>query len=390
MTNEPRGALERCVGDPDAFAADDWGRRARLHHDPGGFADLLTLEDVDHMLTSMSLRLPAFRLVRDGQTLPASSYTKSGRTGSSSITGIADPPRILELFRQGATIVLQGMHRFWRPLAEFCRDLELALGHPTQVNGYITPPGSRGLAVHKDSHDVFVLQAFGRKRWEVWEPTSGLPNPNLPPALDEGLRPGDALYIPQDAPHAARTQESVSGHLTVGVLASTWADVLKEVLKRAEREPALLERLPAGFHRRPAEFSSLAEEHLTDLQRWLEKLEPDEVAFSWTRRLLTTRPPLLEGTLPGLLALDRIEDRTSLRRRPGSVCEVVERDGRLVVFLGDRELRMPPRLGPAMRSVARARGLRAADLAEHLDPESRLVLVRRLVREGLLHVAPPT
>ena len=177
MTHDP-GALQRCVGDPDDFSRNDWARRPRLHRDPNGFADLLTFEDVDHLLSSTALRLPYFRLVKDGKTLPSSGYTKSGRTGSVSVTGIADPASIFDLFRGGATIVLQGMHRFWRPLAEFCRELELALGHPTQVNAYITPPGSRGLAVHSDAHDVFVLQAFGRKHWEVWDRTSERPNPS--------------------------------------------------------------------------------------------------------------------------------------------------------------------------------------------------------------------
>jgi bifunctional lysine-specific demethylase and histidyl-hydroxylase NO66 len=33
--------------------------------------------------------------------------------------------------------------------------------------------------------------------------------------------------------------------------------------------------------------------------------------------------------------------------------------------------------------------LAVADLAGHLDPPSRLVLVRRLIREGLLESVPP-
>jgi hypothetical protein len=42
-----------------------------------------------------------------------------------------------------------------------------------------------------------------------------------------------------------------------------------------------------------------------------------------------------------------------------------------------------------MRTIARRKEFRPRDLAEHLDPESRLVLVRRLIREGLLEIAPP-
>lgn len=160
-------ALERCVGDAQEFLAEAWAKRPSSRATGSGFEDLLTFDDVDRMVSSLGLRTPAFRLVQDGKPLPVSTYTTSGKIGSTRVTGIADPARIFPLFAGGATIVLQGMHRFWRPLAHFCRELEWALGYPTQVNGYITPPGAQGFAPHEDAHDVFVLQAFGSKHWEV-------------------------------------------------------------------------------------------------------------------------------------------------------------------------------------------------------------------------------
>ncbi len=104
-------ALGRCVGDLDRFARDFWARSPLLHGSGRTFDDLLSLRDIDHMLSSMSLRLPAFRLVKEGSTVPASRYTRTGRTGSTTVTGIADPARIFAEFEGGATIVLQGMHR---------------------------------------------------------------------------------------------------------------------------------------------------------------------------------------------------------------------------------------------------------------------------------------
>ena len=89
-------ALERCVGDVQRFVDDVWARGPILREgaDPDGFADLLTLDDVDHIVSSMALRLPAFRLIKNGATLPESMYTKSGRAGSKPMTGLADPARI--------------------------------------------------------------------------------------------------------------------------------------------------------------------------------------------------------------------------------------------------------------------------------------------------------
>ena len=56
------------------------------------------------------------------------------------------------------------------------------------------------------------------------------------------------------------------------------------------------------------------------------------------------------------------------------------------MLLGDRFLDVPAQLRPALEQVRAAQELTPGDLAEHLDPESRLVLCRRLVREGLLEV----
>jgi hypothetical protein len=88
--------------------------------------------------------------------------------------------------------------------------------------------------------------------------------------------------------------------------------------------------------------------------------------------------------------LEEIGEDTVVRRRPGAVCRLRQREDRLEVLLGDRTLRMPARLAPVMRVIVASDRLTARDLAGHLDPSSRLVLVRRLVREGLLEsVAPP-
>ena len=49
---------------------------------PDGFDDLLSLDDVDRILSTTSPRTPSFRLVKDGKPLPPSAYTRAGRMGS--------------------------------------------------------------------------------------------------------------------------------------------------------------------------------------------------------------------------------------------------------------------------------------------------------------------
>jgi cupin superfamily protein len=353
--------------------------------DPEGFDDLLSYADVDHIVSSTSLRTPAFRMVRAGKSLPLSSYTRTARTGSQRITGVADPPAVYREFEAGATIVLQGLQRYWLPLARFCRDLEIALGHPTQVNAYITPPGSQGLAVHSDEHDVFVLQVHGTKGWQVYRPVPTLP-PHDDPLIDAELRRGDCLYIPKGFPHAASTQERASAHLTVGILSYSWVDLIRDVVRGAESEPEFVEPLPIRFADDAARLRILADDRLRSFQAWLDKQEPGEAAERLARRFLTGRRPILAGQLQQFDHLGSVDDSAKVRRRPGAICVIRPAGKEISVLLGDRELRMPAWVRPAVEAVADAPDLLVGDLAPHLDAESRLVLVRRLVREGLLEV----
>ena len=380
---ERHSALVRCAGDPTTFLRDVWGRRpiVREGGDPRGFADLLTLEDVDAILSTTSVRTPSFRLVRGGEQIPESAYTRSGTTGSRPVSGMADPVRIFELFRTGATIVLQGLHRYWEPVTRFLRDLELDLGHPCQANAYITPPGAQGLDRHSDAHDVFVLQAFGRKSWEVH---SAPGEPDRAPIRTE-LAPGDAIYMPEGTPHAASTQEALSGHLTVGVNVVRWRDLLDAAWRRAASDPSVQEPLPAGWTRERERIAAELAARLSAQGDALERTDAREVVEARAVAFGSTRGSLLRGTLADLSELDRIDDRTLLERRPGAVCELLRRGDVLVVLLGDRRLEMPPWLHAAMDRIASTARLRVSDLRPEIrDPASRLVLVRRLVREGLV------
>jgi bifunctional lysine-specific demethylase and histidyl-hydroxylase NO66 len=394
-------AIERCAGDPAAFVRDHWAKAPLLRRGagPGGFDDLLSLDDVDRILSTTAPRVPYFRMVKDGKPLPTSAYTKSGRIGSMPLSDLADPGRIFDQFAGGATIVLQGLQRYWAPLTAFTRDLELFLTHPVQVNAYLTPPASRGLGVHHDTHDVFVLQVHGRKLWQVWDAAVPFPlghqtklppgaeAPTEAPLVEAELVPGDCLYVPRGFRHAARTAEDASLHLTVGMLTYNWNDLLGEVLDLATEETWFREGLPVGFAGDPAALEASLAERVAELRRFLDKVDLTRVAERAVNRFWANRPPSLQGQLRQLLSLEELDDTSVLARRPGVVGRLRVAGDRLELLLGDRTLTMPARLEPALRQVLDADRLTPADLAGHLDGPSRLVLVRRLVREGLLQPA---
>ncbi len=317
------------------------------------------------------------RLAQDGAVLPESSYTRSATLAGKQLTGLVDPRRALALVEGGATLVLQGLHRYWAPLTRLVAELEVELGHPCQANAYLTPPGAQGFAVHSDSHDVFVFQTAGAKQWEI-HTADGVEQITLEPGL--------SLYLPTGTPHAARAQETLSLHVTLGINQLTWRGLVSRTAQRAlDQVPD--DHLPAGYLDDPDDLAEALAGRLEELAASIRGLDARAAVHSEVRRFLTGRSPRLPGGLRDALAPTELDDETPLRRRPGHPCvllggETPEAD--LEVLLGDRCLTVPGRLRPALELVRARETLRPADLGGLLDEQSRLVLCRRLVREGLL------
>ncbi|MDQ5831749.1 MAG: hypothetical protein M3550_01660, partial [Actinomycetota bacterium] len=149
----------------------------------------------------------------------------------------------------------------------------------------------------------------------------------------------------------------------------------------------LVEALPAGFATSGALNGEIAE-RLEALARWLRALDADELA-DWTRReFWSPPPPPVRGNLEQLVRLDSLSDGSAVRIRPGATCEVRREEGQAVAVLADRQVRMPEALAPVLEKMVNTGDFVVADLAGMLDGPSRLVLVRRLIREGLIEMVP--
>src|SRR3954452_15469164 len=386
---DPAAALELLSGDAQTFLTKIWASRTHIHHtDPEPLTALLTFDDVDLLLTGTAIRTPAVRIAKDGTVLPSSSFTRSATIAGQPLTGLLDPRKVFDLFYGGATVVLQGLHRYWAPLGALVADLELALGHPCQANAYLTPPGSQGFAVHRDSHDVFVFQTHGSKVWEVHPAASPAASPADDPAggpMTVVLEPGVSMYLPTGTPHAARAQNDASLHVTIGINALTWRHVLERALDTALQQTGG-QHLPAGYLDDPAVLTEGLTERLGTLATALGRLDPGALAEGEVRRFLNGRTLWQRGGLRDRLAARDLTDTTPLRRRQGHPCVLVPDGDRLRVLLGDRELSMPARLAPPLEAVRTLGTFRPADLAGLLNEQSRLAVCRRLVGEGLLEV----
>jgi hypothetical protein len=231
--------------------------------------------------------------------------------------------------------------------------------------------------VHSDSHDVFVFQTHGSKLWEIHEDGE---------RREVLLEPGLSMYLPTGTPHAARAQQSASLHVTFGINQVTWRDLVDQVVRRELDARADVDHLPAGYLDDPDALADGLAERLGRLADSLRTVDAGAAAHRQVRRFLGGRPPRLRGGLRDRLALADLADDTRLRRRTGHPMRLEPDGERVHLLLGDRVVTVPGWVRPALDLLQDLTEVRPADLADHLDAQSRVVLCRRLVREGLLEV----
>jgi JmjC domain len=387
--------LADLVADPEQFVASDVFRRPVFSTGAGTSRDPARFATADRLWTdalARGLRTPSFRLVRDGATLPPAAYCRSAGVGHRTIDDVVQPNRVLELHADGATMVLQGLQLTDPALGRAANNLALALDHPVQINAYLSPASVRGLELHFDFHDVFVLQLDGCKRWRVWEPLprtrdpirtrTRIPLPTLDelsdPVLDLTLTTGDCLYLPRGFPHAAETVDAASSHLTIGVLAITWQRAVRHAVDMAVAAGELTVSIPAGILAPvgvdPPDLAGLAD-HLDPalLRPWLAR----EI---WHRQPATRLRPLT----PPYVGLDTPVELTA---GPLLWLTVAAESGRCgaVFGLGDRELRLPGEAYSFLAELlAQPSSFMAASASGDLDDASRLAILTRLAAEGVI------
>ena len=340
-------------------------------------------------MTGGGLRFPAFRIVKEGEKYSLDDYAEDISWSPRPFSGTAKIERIAAEFERGATIVLQALHVHHPPLARFCRDLERELGHPAQTNAYYTPPSAQGFQVHHDTHDVFCLQVAGEKRWLVYPPVLELPlrsqkyTPEMgepgEAVLDVTMRAGDSLYLPRGWLHQAMTSDTASLHMTVGVAVTTWLDAVQGALKEAAEQEVDLRRGVSSDEEAPDRLLELV----------AARLAPEAVSSRMRRKFVRTRRPVREDAFDQVRGLEELDVETPLVRRETVIFDLVVDDREVTLSFEGRDVRFPARIDAELEFMAAAKeSFRLADLPGLLDDAGRLVLGRRLVREGFLRISP--
>lgn len=378
---DPQGA--------DAFFASSFEKqRLFVQRDrPDYFASLLTLDDIDRILTTLEASDEDISLVNAASPIKYSDYVY----GDDSIN--AD--RLFRLHEAGATVILNHLHRRHPPLAELCAALELEFSALFQANVYLTPPAAQGFKPHFDTHDVFVLQIAGSKRWRLY----GTPvdralkghgddaRQDDPGPVGEELemRAGDTLYIPRGLVHDAKSTGETSLHVTVGVMAWTWFDFLLEAVETlASRDREARAALPPGFARPGFDRESFRETFAGLARRLASGVDPNLLLDRFADRFTDQRRPFLRGQMEALQRADALAPDSVVGCRPYSAWRLAEAADSVTLRFHGNEITLPAFAAAALRYALETPRFRVADMPGELDDAGKVVLARRLVREGLL------
>ena len=379
---------------PTAEFERDYYEQRLLHvrrEAPSYYAGLLSVADLDLVLGTHSAGRGDIRLVRGEGSVAAAEYTNAA--------GRVQPLEVARLFDDGATIVFNQLHQRVPALAQLTVALGRRFSSRVQTNVYLTPPGAQGFAPHWDTHDVFVLQVRGTKRWSIHDTPVRLPlrgqrfEPGTPPGdvrEEFELRPGSAAYLPRGLMHSARSTGEASLHVTLGLTAFTWADLLVEsVAAAALEEESLRRNLPPGS---PARGSRRRSGGACSPRSWTScsrASTPRRCGAASRTRSWPPDVPLFTDLLGQRLRDDGMTLRSRVRRRAGLLAEAAADGETCVLRFCGRELRLPAGAWPALRFAATSgEEFAVADLPDCLDAAGKLALATRLVREGVLQRSP--
>ncbi|MEZ5666161.1 MAG: cupin domain-containing protein [Alphaproteobacteria bacterium] len=372
----------------DAFLRDHWERNAMsvARNQPDRFAGLLTMDDIDGVLTGGRLRGDDLQMTNAARAVTPQAYLYP--------SGVVDPVRLFQEYADGSTIILPQLHERLPRLAGLCRALEREVGARFQTNIYLTPGNAQGFKRHYDNHDVFVLQVAGRKHWRLYDAPVELPMQGQgfkPEAHPEGpvtaaftLAPGDTAYVPRGLMHDAESDGAPSLHITLGVLPRTWHDLFFEALAAVSlQEPALRRGLPPGFVRAGFDRGAARATFADLADRIRAAMDFDAALDRFADEIVGTRQPLLWGQLDQVRRLADLAVDNVVSARPDLVTRIERRDDDVTVHCYGNAVALPAHAADALLAILDGPPCRIADLPGPLDAEGRLVLVRRLVREGL-------
>jgi hypothetical protein len=204
------------------------------------------------------------------------------------------------------------------------------------------------------------------------------------------LRPGDLLYLPRGYAHEAFTTDDSSLHLTVGINIYRWVDLLRRALDGAARADARFrESIPPNALLDVASSAGLRDRFDELLGVLRTTASCDDAVGRLANEFLNGLPMLPQARFVAQRGVDDIGLSSVLVKAPGAICRCsVYSDSAIINFPGG-QISGPARIGPVLCYIAVAERFAVRELPNNLGVAGNIVLVKRLVREGLLSIEQP-
>ncbi len=371
-----------------AFWRDHWEKEFLVVHrdSPSYFRDVLGLEDIDRLLSYVKIPITHFDLSKDSSPIPKESYC---------IGSEIDIQKALAQHREGATIILNGAHDWCEPLQRLRLAAETTFLFPAHVGLWLTPPETPSTTPHWDTHDLFILQIEGAKRWRIYEASYMLPLANetfIPGVQEVGplrcefmVRAGDVLYLPRGTIHGPQATE-YSVHATLGVHVTRWADVLTELIRVAsENNVELRQAIPLASGRQGrVDVSEIVPGVAHRLPTLNDPHAVEQAVERIVRQFIETRDMDVSGHLLATAKPRSLSGATTVRRRRG-VCYRMNRDStKTYMHWRTKTIEMPLHLEPAMRFITERDVFCIRDLPGGLSDDEKIATVSTLIDEGFL------
>ncbi|MEM6996354.1 MAG: cupin domain-containing protein [Myxococcota bacterium] len=376
---------------PAAFVGEHFERRPLVvnRRRADYYGDLLDVAGLDRCLGQGSFSHPEVNVVAQGRSVDCSTFAYP--------SGLIDLVRLYQQFDEGGTIIVSQLELRHAGLALLCRQLEAELSTRLQANIYLTPAGAMGFRSHYDSHDVVVLQLAGTKQWRLFDTPIELPHRGqhfapkdvAPTActLEFELGPGDLCYLPRGVMHEATTTDETSLHITLGLMHTSWTELLLEALAQASlRDPELRRALPLGFARPDFDREVARATFDTMIAGLAEGVDFDQALDHFADDLVSTRHPVVQGQLEAALTASQLAGDAQVGGRPELLYRIVRKPDAVVLRCYGSELQFPLHAEAALRFALTTERYCADDIPGDLDADGKRTLVRRLVREGVLAV----
>jgi ribosomal protein L16 Arg81 hydroxylase len=381
------------IGDEDEFFTRYFNiapvvRRGAISGDP---REILSVADLDEVLSSEAIRPPYVDIARDGKTVPTSAYTDPVVVQREYVTDRVLPERVAALFRAGATVTWNSLNHYRPNLRALAASLSTLFASQCDVIAFLTPAGRRGLAPHYDPVDVFVIQLEGTKSWRVWpvpEPRPGDDAGNLnesalgEPALEVTLAPGDVLYLPYNCAHVAYALDSVSLHLSLSIAPRRWGALLRDTVAALVKEDPAFWGNPWLRDKRTADELPAMLELLAERLRGL-----DPVA---TVDRLITEGTARDGTvvshhLRDAAAADAVAPEQLVTRAESVPVQVIEHGpDKVRAKVGDAVYLLPSGVLDALDALTGGRTVAAGALLAGASANLSTRTARTLIRIGVL------